>query len=256
VAGFNCFALGELDAAFDAMARANTIWETLQDPRLDPSWSTGYFHASLGDWEKGIEACLGGLERARDPLNTAAALGFLGHAYLEKGDLARAAETLKDSLRRLEQAGMKQLLGWFSAYLGEVRLAEGRLDEAREIASGGLTATLESDFQYGAGLVQRTLGRIARSAGNPSDAREHLTEALTIFEALQVPFEAARVRQELAILAQAEGDRDEAVRQLRQAHRIFDELGVPRYVERSEALAGDWGVNLAAPAVQTSPSRP
>ncbi|HEX2645408.1 MAG TPA: AAA family ATPase, partial [Thermoanaerobaculia bacterium] len=37
VAGFNCFALGEFDAAFDAMARANTIWETLQDPRLDPS---------------------------------------------------------------------------------------------------------------------------------------------------------------------------------------------------------------------------
>jgi class 3 adenylate cyclase/tetratricopeptide (TPR) repeat protein len=256
VAGFNCFALGELDAAFDAMGRANTIWETLQDPRLDPSWSTGYFHASLGDWEKGIEACRGGLERARDPLNTAAALGFLGHAYLVKGDLPRAAAALKDSIERLERAGMKQLLGWFSAYLGEALLAEGRLDEARDLASRGLTATLESDFQYGAGLAHRALGRIARAAGTPGDAREHLTEALTTFEALQVPFEAARTRQELAVLAHAEGDRDEALRQLRQAHRIFDELGVPRYIARSEALAAEWGANLTAPAVQTSPGLP
>jgi class 3 adenylate cyclase/tetratricopeptide (TPR) repeat protein len=253
VAGFNYFALGELEAAFDSMARANTIWETLQDPRLDPSWSTGYFHASLGDWEKGIEECLGGLERARDPLNTAAALGFLGHAYLEKGDLARAAETLEDSIQRLEQAGMKQLLGWFSAYLAEVRLAEGRLDEARDLASRGLAATLESDFQYGAGLAQRTLGRIARSTGQSDEAREHLKEALTTFEALQVPFEAARTRHELAILAHIEGDRDEALRQLRQAHRIFGELGVPRYAEKSEALAAEWRVSLAASAV---PSRP
>jgi class 3 adenylate cyclase/tetratricopeptide (TPR) repeat protein len=251
VAGFNCFALGQLEAAFDAMARANTIWETLQDPRLDPSWSTGYFHAALGDWEKGIAECLGGLERARDPLNTAAALGFLGHAYLEKGDLVRAAETLGDSIQRLEQAGMKQLLGWFSAYLAEVRLAEGRLDEARDLASRGLAATLESDFQYGAGLAQRTLGRIARSNGQPDEARQHLNEALTTFEALQVPFEAARTRQELALLAQTQGDRDEALRQLRQAHRIFGELGVPRYVERSETLAADWGISLATSAVRT-----
>ena len=125
VAGFHHYVLGQFEEAFDKMKWAEAIWRALQDPRLDPSWSTGYFHASLGDWERGIEECQGGLERAQDPLNTAAALGFLGYAFLEKGDLPRAIEALEDSTERLRQAGMQQLLGWFSAFLAEACLPLG-----------------------------------------------------------------------------------------------------------------------------------
>lgn len=248
VAGFNRYALGEFEAAFQAMDQAHTIWETLQDPRLDPSWSTGYFHASLGDWEKGIELCRGGLEGARDPLNTAAALGFLGYAYLEGRDLDRAEEALADSIQRLEQAGMKQLLGWFSAYLAEVRLAQGHLDEAHELANRGLKATQETEFQYGAGLAQRALGRVSRQEGRWGVAKQHLEEALGTFESLQVPFEAARTRLDLAALAQDQGDRANVTRKLRQAHEEFRRLGVAHYVQRTEQRAGVWNVDLLLPA--------
>src|SRR6185295_18054286 len=97
VAGFHHYVLGRFEDAFVMMDRACAIWQALQDPRLDPSWSTGYFHASLGDCDLGIEECKAGLERAKDPLNTAAALGFLGYAYLEKRDLPRAVEALEES---------------------------------------------------------------------------------------------------------------------------------------------------------------
>src|SRR4029077_3833025 len=56
VAGFNHYALGSFQEALEAMARVHGIWRALADPRLDASWSTGYFHASLGDWERGITA--------------------------------------------------------------------------------------------------------------------------------------------------------------------------------------------------------
>ncbi|HEX2224551.1 MAG TPA: AAA family ATPase, partial [Thermoanaerobaculia bacterium] len=244
VAGFNHYALGRFPAAFEAMDRANTIWETLQDPRLDPSWSTGYFHASLGEWDQGIAACLGGLERARDPLNTAAALGFLGYAYLEKGDLPQAEKALEDSIQRLAKAGMKQLLGWFSAYLAKIRLAQGRVKEARALASQGLTAAQETEFQYGAGLAHRTLGRVAQAEGRPSEALEQMEEALATFEALQVPFEAARTRLALANLAHSQGDRRRATRELLFAYEDFIRLDVPHYIRCAEQQAARYGVAL------------
>lgn len=47
-------------------------------------------YAARGDWEAGIVACQRSLDHSKDPVNTAASLGFLGNAYLEKGDAARA----------------------------------------------------------------------------------------------------------------------------------------------------------------------
>jgi class 3 adenylate cyclase/tetratricopeptide (TPR) repeat protein len=201
VAGFHHYVLGQFEEAFDKMKWAEAIWRALQDPRLDPSWSTGYFHASLGEWELGIEECRGGLERAQDPLNTAAALGFLGYAYLEKGDLPRAIEALEGSTQRLRQAGMQQLLGWFSAFLAEAYLRSGRPEEARDFAHEALAVTEGVRFQYGSGIAQRALGRIAQADGNA---------------------EAAAAAMEIG-----------------EARRIFSGLRLPAYVERAERLAAE-----------------
>jgi tetratricopeptide (TPR) repeat protein len=219
------------------MEKAEAVWRALQDPRLDPSWSTGYFHASLGDSEQGIEECKGGLERAQDPLNTAAALGFLGYAFLEKGDLPRAAEALEDSVERLRRAGMKQLLGWFSAFLAEVRLLSSHPAEARELAREALSITEEVRFRYGSGMAQRALGRIARAAGDRDEAEKWLTEAVESFNAIEAPFEVARTRLELALASGAGSDG--AARQLGEARRIFRDLRLPFYVEKTDRLAGE-----------------
>jgi class 3 adenylate cyclase/tetratricopeptide (TPR) repeat protein len=244
VAGFNHYALGRFEEALAAMERVRAIWEALADPRLDASWSTGYFYASLGECERGIEECRSGLERAQDPLNTSAALGFLGYAYLEKGDLAPAIEALEDSVGRMKQAGMLQLLGWFSAFLGEAYLRAGRLAEARDPALEALAVTREARFGYGAGLAQRALGRIARESGDFEEARRWLQSALDDFAALQVPFEVGRTRLDLAQLAHLHKEPEEAARELGEAYRMFARLRVPKYLERTERLAGELAVSL------------
>ncbi|HEY2737964.1 MAG TPA: hypothetical protein VGK45_06125, partial [Thermoanaerobaculia bacterium] len=242
VTGFHHYVLGQFRDAFVMMDKAEALWRALQDPRLDPSWSTGYFHASLGEWELGIAECQGGLDREQDPLNTAAALGFLGHAYLAQGDLPRAGEALEESVRRLRQAGMQQLLGWFSAFLAEARLLAGHPEEARELACEALAVTEGVRFRYGSGMVQRVLGRIARAAGSPAEADGWLREALESFHAIQAPFEVARTQIDFALLAGAGSA--EAARQLGEARRTFAELGVPHYVREAERLAEE----MAAPA--------
>jgi tetratricopeptide (TPR) repeat protein len=246
VAGFHHFVLGQAEAALEMMARAQAIWEALQDPRLDPSWSTGYFHASLGEWDLGIEECKGGLERARDPLNTAAARGFLGYAYLEKRDLPQAIEALEGSVEPLRQAGMLQLLGWFSAFLAEARLLSGHpIPEVRAVALQALSASEGSNFRYGVGFAQRTLGRIAFKADELAEAKTWLDKALGSFRAIEALFEIGRIHLDLALLAHAEGDSGEASLQLSEAYHLFLALRVPKYVERAEQLAGDLSVILA-----------
>lgn len=249
VAGFNHYVLGEVAKAIEALERARAIGEALDDYRLDTSWSLGYFHASLGDWATGIEQCRKGLERSRDPLNTAVATGFLGHAYLEKRDLPQAIETLRDSVERLRGTGMQQILGWFSTFLGEAYLLDGRLAEARDLAAQGLEITREVGFWYGVGLAQRALGRVARRDGRLGDSKTLLGEALETFSSLEVPFEVARTRLDLAGLARAD-DEAAASRELEDALATFLRLGVPIYADRVRALADE----LSLPAPEPSSS--
>ncbi|MFY9822005.1 MAG: adenylate/guanylate cyclase domain-containing protein, partial [Thermoanaerobaculia bacterium] len=244
VAGFNYYALGRFDEALAAMDRVREIWQALADPRLDAAWSRGYFHASMGDWEVAIEENRAGVERALDPLNTAVALGFLGYAYLEQGDLPRAVETLSDAARQMQQAEMPQLFGWFSAFLGEALLLSGRADEAREAALAAMKVTREVRFWYGIALAERAVGRIALAASDLAEAESRFVAARSSFLELQMPFEAARTDLDLVALAQARGLREEAGRVLSAAHWTFVELGVPRYVKRAEGLAGELGLSL------------
>lgn len=244
VLGFHHYVLGQFEDAFKAMRRAHAIWEALLDPRLDPSWSTGFFHASLGDWERGIEECRRSLARTQDPLNTAAALGFLGFAYLQKGDLPLATGALEESVERLRQAGMQQLLGWYSSFLAEALLASGSMAEARKLALEALAITEEVHFLYGSGWVQRSLGRIAGALGELEESEAWLRKAVQTFAEIRSPYEEARTRLDLASLVHRRGRPEEAARELGEAHRRFRQLGVPRYVARSEQLARELALPL------------
>jgi len=251
VAGFHHYALGRFPAALQAMSRAQAIGEALGDHRLDASWSTGYFYVSMGDVERGIAECQGGLTRAQDPLNTAAALGFLGYAYLERGDVARARGSLQCSVQMLGETGFKPLLGWFSAFLAEAHLAEGLAEEARELAHKALAITREAEFGYGAGLAQRALGRIARGSGDWAAAATHLQEAFATFTALEVPFEIGRLHLDQAELAHSQGDSATAAYALGEAHRLFAELQLPRHLERVARRSSELAVPLPLATAST-----
>jgi class 3 adenylate cyclase/tetratricopeptide (TPR) repeat protein len=242
VAGFHHWALGQFDQALQALQRASDIGEALDDYRLDASWSIGFVQASLGNWQAGIEQCLRGIERSRDPLNTAVATGFLGYAYLQKGDHGSAIQALRESMERLAEAGMRQLLGWLAVFLGEAYLAAGRLEEAREATAEALQVSQEAHFDYGAGLARRALGQIAMAAGERDEARQQLDQALETFRAMNAPFEVARTR--LALAAGRSGRATEAGGgDLAEAHRLFRELGASAYALQAEAVAEDLGLD-------------
>jgi class 3 adenylate cyclase/tetratricopeptide (TPR) repeat protein len=251
VAGFNDYALGRFEPALEAMARAHAIGEALADPRLDTTWSTGYFYASMGECEAAIRDCRGGLERSRDPLNTTAALGFLGYAYLQQGDLRQAVASLEPAVESLRKAGFRQMLGWFGAFLAEAYLLTGRTAQGRQLATEALAIARETRFGYGAGLAQRAMGRIERQAGTAGEAAKWLEEALATFAGLEARFEVGRTHLDLGALALARGDAEGAERHQEIARAIFVELRVPRYLERAEELAAQiagWWLDNAAGA--------
>jgi class 3 adenylate cyclase/tetratricopeptide (TPR) repeat protein len=258
VAGFNDYALGRFAPALDAMARAQAIGEALADPRLDTTWSTGYFYATMGEWEAAIRDCQGGLARSRDPLNTTAALGFLGYALLEQGDLPQAVRTLEPAVDSLRQAGFRQMLGWFCAFLAEAYLRTGRAAQGRQLAKEALDIARDTGFGYGAGLAQRALGRIARQAGAAGEALGWLEQALATFSGLEARFEVGRAHLDLAALAQDRGDDEAAARHLALARDLFTELGATRYVERVRQLSAqgaDSWLDRAAGGAASSPLR-
>ena len=259
VAGFNDYALGRFRPALDAMAQAQAIGEALSDPRLDTSWSSGYFYASMGEFDAAIRDCRGGLDRSRDPLNSTAALGFLGYAYLEQGDPQRAAEALETAVEALRKAGFRQMLGWFCAFLAEASLGIGRAARGRLLAGEALDIARETRFGYGAALAQRALGRIALQAGTTTEAAGWFEQALATFSELGAQFEVGRAHLDLAALAHDRNDTRAAERHLGLAGDIFRQLGTPRYSDRvdklAEQLAGSW-LDAAAGGAAVPPRLP
>ncbi|HXO29130.1 MAG TPA: adenylate/guanylate cyclase domain-containing protein [Thermoanaerobaculia bacterium] len=243
--GFNQYALGRWDEALATMAEAHAIGEELEDPRLDTSWSVGYFQASMGEVDAGIATCRRGLERSRDPLNTAAAQGFLGYAELEQGNLGAAREALETAVAALEAAGFEQLEGWLCTFLAEVESAEGHTDEARRRAGRALSVAEATGFGYGRGLALRALGRIADAAGDLPAAAAHLRTALGVFGGLDAAMEAARTRLDLAAWAGRAGDAATAAAELRAAAATLAELRLDRLAERARLLAVELGVDLS-----------
>ena len=181
VAGWNQYASGQFKEAFESVGRAYAMGQALADPRLDPSWSAGYYYATLGEFAKGIEACQRGVDDAKDPLNRSVALGFLGHAQMAAGQLDDALSSLEEAIAALEGTGMQQILGWVYVFLGEARLKKGDIEAAADAGNKALETTDGAKFLYGKGLALRLRGQIAAARGD-STAIEELEAALSLFE--------------------------------------------------------------------------
>jgi tetratricopeptide (TPR) repeat protein len=248
VVGITYYFMGEFASALEAESRAHAIGEVLGDSRLQSyaAWATGFIETTRGDWEAGIEACQRSLERSPDPLNTAVALGFLGYAYLEKGDTSQAIPRLEQAAQQLGQFRFRQLQSWFTIFLSEAAFVSGDLMKARDPALQGLEIAKKVKFWFGVGWVQRLLGRITQASGVLAEAETHLTAALQSFASLQGRFEVGRTHLALADLAYAQGQMAAATTHLTEAHTLFTALQVPRYVARTLQLASAYGVVLPA----------
>ena len=244
VAGFNQYVLGQFEKAFESLLRAQTIGTALADPRLDPSWSIGHFYATLGEWEMGLDYCNQAVANAKDPLNGAVASGFLGHALLEKGDLEEATQILEPAMSKMKEAGMQQIFAWFAAYLAEAYAESGRIDRAEGIGEEGLVAAQATEFRYGVALAQRAIGVVALKKGDRAAAESWLGMARQTFEALETPFEVGRTWLRLAQASLAANDREAARAALKTAGAAFERLYVPKYLEQTQRLAAENGLQV------------
>jgi tetratricopeptide (TPR) repeat protein len=222
--------LGEVAPAFEAAARADALGHEIGDPRLQTyaAWTTGWLHAALGDADAAVAACRRSLERSPDPVNTADAMSFLGHALLERGDVEEATGLLQQSVAQWQSFGHTPMLAWFTTVLAEAYLAAGDVERAHETASRGLALAREAAFPYGGGLAVRALGRVARARGQHEEAARLLGDALDAFRSIDARYEQARTCLDLAALAQARGDAAAGQSHLADARGLFQALGIPR----------------------------
>lgn len=171
----------------------------------------------MGDWEAGIEICRRAIETSPDAVAVSNALGFLGYAYVEKGDADAAIPLLEQSSQQMSGFQFSRGRIRFLIEIGNAHLLRGEMERARERAAEGLEAAERAGYAIAVGLAHLALGRIALGRGAHTDAAARLAEALRIFGAIPVRFDLGKTHLALAELAHAQGDRMSAAGHLAQA---------------------------------------
>jgi transcriptional regulator with PAS, ATPase and Fis domain len=230
---------GEFDDALATLAGVEARGQALGDARLVSyaAATIGEVRAVIGEWVQGVQDCRRGVERSPDPLNHAFAVGCLGHACLEQGDVAAAIPLLEESRRQLRQFGFRQMEGLMATWLGEARLAAGEVDAARGLAEAALATARAGGYAAPLGFAQRLAGRVLRAEQRLDDAAVELSGALEAFAGSEARFEVARTHLDLAELAHARGDHARAASHVTAAAAGFGELRVPTWSARAADLA-------------------
>ena len=238
--------MGELRSAWEPIANAQAIGETIGDPRIlcYAGWSKGVAATFSGDWKTGIAACQESLARSPDPVNTAVAMMSLGEAYRTKGDAAAAIHWLEQSVESMSRFGFRSMQSWSQALLAEAHRMLDNLARARELASQALDISQDIKYWYGVGVAQHTLGRIALSEGSLADAERFLHEAQQTFATIQCRYWVARNHLDQAALAHAQVNPEAAASHLQEAKALFTALELPKFIKRAEDIAAEYRVPL------------
>ena len=250
VLGLHTLMSGDFTAALEAEAQAEAISRQLGDLSLQVSaaWATGWIQAARGCYDEGIEACQRGLTCAPDPLSAAFVLGWMGYAYLEKGDAEEAVSCLKQAVRHMQQCGYLRMQGLYTTFLGAAHLLQGDIDKSRQLIHQGVELARAAQDRFGIGWAVRMLGQVDATCGHYNEAQQHFHVALRAFTTLQTPFEVARTQLALAEVAYQQGGHDIATEHLREAYQQFTNLDVAAYVQRTEQRAAELGLPLPGSA--------
>ena len=124
----------------------------------------GWCYVELDEWATAIDVLERALACSPDAYETSILTGFLGYAYLEKGDVAEAIPTLGHAVQMTNQYRSRQVQSWFNVYLGEAYRVDGHIEKARDSTLQGLQLAQDAKHPWGAALAQRTL-EIMRGSG-------------------------------------------------------------------------------------------
>jgi tetratricopeptide (TPR) repeat protein len=185
--GLNLGHLGRYHENLDVMTRVREIADETGDARLQAyaAWTTSWSYIALCDHASAIAWCRRAVEVAPDALHRAAALTYLGAAFVEAHVPASAIEALEESLQLLDQfEGFAYLKAYASLNLGTAYLQAGDLDRAHARALIAFEQATRSRWTLCLGRTQRLLGLVAAARGDAADAHGRLREAIGSLESV------------------------------------------------------------------------
>jgi len=240
--------LGEVGPAREALGRLRSIGETTGDPRIrcNAAGRLGFLEALVGDLGTAITWCRQAVELAPEPYERAQAIGWLGYAYLERGDGPQAVAMLEEADRAAAYFS-RHMQVLFKAYLADAYHAISRFDAAEALTRQVQEIARDEGYPLVTATALRTAGRIALARGATAEARARLEEALRAFTEIEWRLEIARTHLDLAAAAHAGADPVACASSLREAHTLFASLGVAREVARTAERAQALGVTLPPP---------
>jgi tetratricopeptide (TPR) repeat protein len=238
--------LGTFAPALEAMARAEAIGQSLQDPHIQSyaAFTMGWVEAIRGHTAVGLTACHHARQLAIDPVNLAHAIGALGTAYLEHGDVDQALLWLRQAAEAWQAYRMPPMQAWLTALWADALYVQGDLAQAAVLATQALTLAEGAAFPFARGLAHRVQGRIALAQGTLAEAAAPLRQARELFTAIESHFELGRTYLDSATLAHTCGEHETATRHLCAALSLFQTLDVPIYSARTLHAAELYHVRL------------
>jgi tetratricopeptide (TPR) repeat protein len=164
----------------------------------------------------------------------------LALVFLAKGEIARAAASIRDALEHPLSIPSKELppstelrrAPLLEAQV-EIAIAAGDLDRARWAADelGKIAAAFRSKALTAS--AASALGSVRLAEGAAAGARRDFEEAIDLWNEVGAPYEMALARMGLAQAHRASGDEERALLEFRAARTAFERVGAIRHVERA-----------------------
>src|SRR5215213_2826058 len=204
-----------------------------------PLTELGRIRLRRGDIRGAEEAFLAAHELGWDPQPG------LALVQLAKGDVALAAQSVRDALERPLNVPSKELPPNTELRLAplleaqvEIEVAAGHHDSARAAADelSGIAALFASKALVAAAALAH--GRVGLADGDTAVARHEYERAAQLWNEVGAPYEAALARMGLAHAYRADADEDRALLEFQAARSVFERIGAAAQAAEAARAAG------------------
>jgi DNA-binding SARP family transcriptional activator/predicted negative regulator of RcsB-dependent stress response len=172
----------------------------------------------------------------------AGSLSNLGSAYISRGRLREAEETLKAALP-LARRTDRHLRALVLVNLGMVSREQARFATALSLLDEALRVAAATGSTYARAVILETIGHVHSDIDRTAPARSAFEEAIELAERGENQSSLVASLVGLAGVARATGRIAEAKAHLAAAHRVTDRLGVAESM--AQVLIGEGAVRLA-----------
>ncbi|MGH7303252.1 MAG: ATP-binding protein, partial [Candidatus Rokuibacteriota bacterium] len=245
ILALNLLHIGDFAPALETLEQARQLGETSGDVQLqaEANGTMARIYAVMGEGEAAIAAGERSVPLAPDLVTRMRMIGWLGAAYHEHGEAARAIGLYEEALQLVGGAvyRARQVDGFLMALMSDALRMDGQIERAADLAGRALVVSTAGAWFVAVGYAYRALGRIALASGKLGDAEATHRQAIETFQKIDARCQVARSRLDLADALAARGDRSAALAELEIARDIFAQMQAPRLIERAARAAAALG---------------